>query len=91
VLQQSQEITAGPEFRSTAERIVAAVAAGAVRRDLICRYDGDSGVIALFDNVVGSRAEDKYHTAEEWIFRDDRLVAMLVYVHECQLFEATWQ
>ncbi len=77
----------GGDIHRVLEKIVAAQKAGRVRTERICTYDGKTGVIFLFDNFVGT---EQYHSAHEWIARDGKLVAFMIYIHEYDLFAKTW-
>ena len=77
----------GRDVRPVLEKIVTAQKAGRCRTERICTYDGRKGVIYLFDNFVG---EAQYHSAHEWVARDGKLVAVMVYIHEYELFAKTW-
>jgi len=42
----------------------------------------------VFDNFVTLDGKtEQYHSVHEWITRDGKLVAMMVYVHEYDMFE----
>ncbi|HZU72505.1 MAG TPA: hypothetical protein VE990_07005 [Acidimicrobiales bacterium] len=73
-------------------RIGEAVTAGRYRPELIGRYQADSGVVSVFDNhVVVDGQAVKYHSVHEWLVSEGRPVAMLVYLHEYEVFEAAWR
>jgi len=45
----------------------------------------------VFDNFVTLAANtEQYHSVHEWIVRDGKLAAMMVYVHEYDVFERAW-
>ena len=71
--------------------LAAAAAGGLNRQELVCKYESEGGVMFVFDNFVKVDGRDeKYHSAHEWIMRDDRLVALMIYVHEYDLFARVW-
>ena len=77
--------------RGVAAQIVERLTAGSLKRELVCTYANETGVVAIFDNITGSdNGALKYHTAEEWIFRDGSLVAWMTYVHEYDVFTEFW-
>lgn len=82
----------GGELRRVAIEIITAIGAGRLKRELVCTYKSDDGVMAVFDNFTGDDpGAAKYHTAEEWVCRDGALVAWMIYVHEYDVFEAAWR
>jgi len=78
-------------FRAVLEKVAEASKAGRHRQEVICRYAGDSGIVVLFDNYVGEGAAQKYHSVHEWIFRDGRPFAWMLYVHEYDIFADAWR
>ena len=76
-------------FRDVLQRVEDASAEGRHRQELVCSYEGASGVAAVFDTFTGD-GEEKYHSVHEWIFRDGRPHAWMLYVHEYERFAAVW-
>jgi hypothetical protein len=77
-------------FRTVLDTVAKASDAGAHRQEMICRYEGDSGVVAIFDTFVVAGEDDKYHSVHEWIFRDGRPHVWMLYVHEYERFASVW-
>jgi ketosteroid isomerase-like protein len=77
-------------FRAVLDAVGAATRAGRHRQELVCRYEGDSGIMAIFDTFVGDDCAEQYHSAHEWVFRDGTLHAWMLYVHEYDVFDSAW-
>jgi ketosteroid isomerase-like protein len=81
----------GDALRNVLSELAAAAATGVNRQELVCKYESESGAMFVFDNFITLDGRDeKYHSAHEWIVRDGRLVALMVYVHEYDLFARVW-
>lgn len=74
------------------ERMAMAVRSGDYKPEVICRYGGQGGALSVLDNhVLVDGQSMKYHSVHEWLLRDGRLVVLLVYLHEYDIFEAAWK
>jgi hypothetical protein len=64
---------------------------GSHRQEQVCSYASDGGAMFVFDNFVtiGGKTE-QYHSVHEWIARDGKLLAVMIYVHEYDVFERAW-
>ena len=78
-------------FRAVLESIEEATRAGRHRQELVCTYEGESGVVAVFDTFLGGPDAAQYHSAHEWIFRDGVPHVWMLYVHEYDVFDAAWR
>ena len=76
---------------SVLTEIAAAGASGKHRQEPICSYSSSGGAMFVFDNFVTLEGKtEQYHSVHEWIARDGKLVAMMIYVHEYDVFEKAW-
>jgi ketosteroid isomerase-like protein len=81
----------GPAFRTMLSGVMDMTASGRHRQELVCGYEGTSGVVWVLDNVVTvGDAELTYHSAHEWIRKGATFAAWMVYVHEYDVFERAW-
>lgn len=79
-------------FRRVLEDLEVATGEGRHRQELVCSYEGPSGTICVFDNVVRiDGSEAKYHSAHEWMFREGVPWGWMLYVHEYDLFAKAWE
>ena len=76
---------------SVLAKLGSARSSGTHRQEAVCSYASDGGAMFVFDNFVtpGGKTE-QYHSVHEWITRDGKLVAMMIYVHEYEVFERAW-
>ena len=68
-----------------------AAAGGKYRQEPICSYGSSGGAMFVFDNFVTLAGKtEQYHSVHEWMMRDGKLVAVMVYIHEYDVFERAW-
>ena len=61
------------------------------RQEPICSYSSSGGAMFVFDNFVTLAGKtEQYHSVHEWMTRDGKLVAVMLYVHEYDVFERAW-
>ncbi|HEV2370076.1 MAG TPA: hypothetical protein VGR90_09375 [Acidimicrobiales bacterium] len=78
-------------FRLVLNEVVQATKEGRHRQELVCSYEGPSGTIVVFDTFVSIEgAEEKYHSAHEWILREGVPQVWMLYIHEYELFGRVW-
>src|ERR1051325_1362248 len=64
---------------------------GKHRQQPVCSYMSDGGAMFVYDNFVTVDGKvEQYHSIHEWIMRSGKLVAMMVYIHEYDVFERAW-
>lgn len=81
----------GQAVSSVLAQIAAASTAGRHRQEQICSYGSGGGAMFVFDNFVTLAGKtEQYHSIHEWITRDGKLVAVMMYIHEYDLFERAW-
>lgn len=78
-------------FSTVLGEVLEATTAGRHRQELVCSYDGPSGTMCVFDTFVTIAGEEhQYHSAHEWMVRDGKPYAWMLYLHEYATFERAW-
>jgi len=89
------KISGDHKGRAAVSSVVAQIAAASAgdkhRQEPVCSYSSSGGAMFVFDNFVTLAGNtEQYHSVHEWIVRDGKLAAMMVYVHEYDVFERAW-
>jgi len=72
--------------------LASAATSGRYRQERVCRYESENGAMFVFDNFVTMNGQkQQYHSVHEWIVRDGRLRAVMVYLHEYDVFAKAWR